>query len=336
MKHLCFALLILFVACQPNHTKSDQLLNLEGDYLGQSLPDSLPEIFAPGIINTGKFTRDITMTPEGDEIWFSICGHAFSYGTILFTKRTEEGWTQPQVAPFATNSKYHYIEPFISPDGKYLYFASNCAEDLEGEVKDFDIWRCERLGTQWGEPVNIGWPVNTAGDEFFPSITSTGTIYYTSETQGSEGVILKALATQSGFAQPDSLPRSINCGRTRYNAFISPDESFLIQGVWGLEDSYGGTDYYIFFRDEKGEWSQALNMGDKVNSKGHAEYAASLSPDGNYLFFMSDRVQDTFKGEKLMTAALLDQLHNTGGNGLSTVYWMRSDFINTLRKQAQW
>lgn len=325
---------VSFMACQNSSKDTTLLKNVTGDYLGQPLPDSIPQLFAPGIINTGKFTRDITMTPDGNEIWFSICGHSFNFSTILVCKRMDDGWTKPQVAPFVKGANYKYIEPFISPDGKYLYFASNQALTPGGQAKDFDIWRCSRINGSWGEAENLGSPVNTSGDEFFPSLTKSGTIYYTSETKGAEGVILKALSTEFGFAHPDTLPRTVNCGRARFNAFISPDESFLIQGVFGLPDTYGATDHYIFFRNEDGQWSGAINMGDKVNSAARAEYAATLSPDGKYLFFMSDRVQKEIPSSTPMTMELIDELYESGGQGLASVYWMKSDFIQDLRQKA--
>jgi len=327
---------VLVMACQDRSKDTSLLKNVTGDYLGQPLPDSIPQIFAPGIINTGKFTRDITMTPDGNEIWFSICGHSFSFSTVLGCKRTADGWTKPQVAPFVNGANYKYIEPFISPDGKYLYFASDQPLTPGEPSKDFDIWRCPRINGGWGAAENVGAPVNTVGDEFFPSVTKSGTIYYTSETKGAEGVILKALATEHGFAQPDTLPRTVNCGRARFNAFISPDERFLIQGVFGLPDTYGATDHYIFFRNEEGQWSNAINMGDKVNSAARSEYAATLSPDGQYLFFMSDRVQKEIPVATPMTTELIDELYQSGGQGLTSVYWMKSDFIEDLQQKAQW
>lgn len=338
MRH--FLLLILSVwlvaSCKPNRDESSLIDGVRGNYLGQILPDTIPQIFAPGIVNTGKFTRDITMTPEGDEIWFSICGHSFSFSVVLYTRRTNEGWTKPQIAPFVKDFKYKYIEPFISPDGKYLYFVSNQPEQGDGEAKDMDIWRCLRVEDGWGEAENIGAPVNTPGDEFFPSLTAIGTIYYTSETKGREGVILKARSDENRFAAPDSLPQEINCGVARFNAFIAPDESFLIQGVWGLPDSYGGTDHYIFFRNEEGQWSKAVNMGNQVNSEGRNEYAATLSPDGHYLFFMSDRVLDEKKPQGSASIEGIETLYKSGGTGLSSVYWMKADIIEKLRQKAEW
>ncbi len=325
-----------FMACRNSSQNTPLLKQVTGDYLGQPLPDSIAQLFAPGIINTGKFTRDITMTPDGSEIWFSVCGHSFSFSTILVTKRTAEGWTLPQVAPFVKGANYKYIEPFISPDGRYLYFASDQAITSGAPAKDFDIWRCPRVDGHWGEAENIGSPVNTDGDEFFPSLTLTGTIYYTRETKGAEGVILKASASDQGFALPDTLPPTVNCGRARFNAFISPDESFLMQGVFGLPDSYGATDHYIFFRNAEGKWSNAINMGHQVNSAARNEYAATLSPDGHYLFFMSDRVQNELPSGTPMTLELIDELYQSGGQGVTSVYWVRSDLIKDLRQMAVW
>ena len=72
------------------------------------------------------------------------------------------------------------LEPFITYDGLRLYFASNrplSKKDLE--PKDFDIWYTDRSckSCQWSEPVNIGLPINTSGDEFYPSVTKKNNLY---------------------------------------------------------------------------------------------------------------------------------------------------------------
>ena len=77
-------------------------------------------------------------------------------------------------------------------------------------------------------------------------------------------------------------------------------------------------------------------MGDKVNSKARTEYASTLSPDGKYLFFMSDRIQNEKEVTTPMTMELIDEIYQSGGQGLTSVYWMKSDFINDLRQKAQW
>ena len=109
MKYIYLSIIIvLLFSC----SQSDQ--KLIGPYLGQNLPGNSPELFAPGIVNDGIATRDITFTPDGKEIYFGKNIGTSTFSTILFCKETEEGWTQAEVVPFAQNPEFIFIEPFKS------------------------------------------------------------------------------------------------------------------------------------------------------------------------------------------------------------------------------
>ena len=134
---------------------------------------------------------------------------------------------------------------------------------------------------------------------------------------------------------PEKLCEKVNGGRARFNAFIAPDESYIIVPTFGMPDSYGKTDYYIVFRDELDKWSDPINMGDQVNSDDGQEWSASISPDGKYLFFMSARIPENNLTITEFTFDNFNNLHNSPQNGLSDIYWMKSDFIDELRQQAK-
>lgn len=130
---------------------------LSGDYLGQPLPGAEPQLFAPGIVATGMYERDMAISPDGDEIYYTAVLGGFNYATILLTRRVEGQWTRPEVAPFATDPRYRFIEPHISPDGKRFFFVTN--RPLEGEEPgDENIWVMDRTADGWGEPFNLGGP----------------------------------------------------------------------------------------------------------------------------------------------------------------------------------
>ena len=121
-------------------------------------------------------------------------------------------------------------------------------------------------------------------------------------------------------------------GKARYNALIAPDESFIIVPAFGMPDSYGGTDYYIVFRDSSDRWSKPINMGPKVNSDNPKEWSASLSPEGKYLFFMSARMGKDYLNE--LTAESINRFHNSPQNGNTDIYWISTSVIEELRKKA--
>jgi len=88
-----------------------------GPYLGQPLPGSEPALFAPGWINHGPRTRDLAMAPDGGEICFVLMVGGFRDSAILSTRRQADGcWTEPEVLPFATDPRYHWLEPHFAAD----------------------------------------------------------------------------------------------------------------------------------------------------------------------------------------------------------------------------
>src|SRR5262249_58190426 len=97
---------------------------------------------------------------------------------ILVSRLRDGAWTKPEIAPFS--GRYSDIDPTLSPDGKQLFFASTRPTEGTEPRKDFDLWVVERQGTGWGEPRNLGAPVNSSGSESTTSVTADGTLYFAS------------------------------------------------------------------------------------------------------------------------------------------------------------
>ncbi len=185
--------------------------------------------------------------------------------TILYTKEVNGKWTPPEIVPFSGGPGVMDFEPALSADGSKFYFLSNRPDGNE-PVGDQDIWVVERNAGEWGVPQNLGEPVNTDGGEFFPSVTSDGTLYFTRNEKGSRlNQIFRSRWVDGAFQVPELLPQQVNCGTNRYNAFIAPDESYIIVPAAVMADAYDGVDYYIVFRDENDRWSEPVNMGALVN-----------------------------------------------------------------------
>ncbi|MBD3413643.1 MAG: hypothetical protein GF421_04325 [Candidatus Aminicenantes bacterium] len=309
---------------------------LKGDYLGQTPPGDSPEVFAPGIICTDMYERDVAMTPDGKEMYFGLVLGNHSYSTIIMSQQRDGKWTQPVVAPFCKDPKIQNLEPHISPDGKKFFFVSNRPLTETDEKKEnWDIWIMDRTDEGWGEPYNPGAPVNTEKGEFFPSVTRDGTLYFTREESGGLNGIYRSKWVNGAYAEPERLPEQINCGQTRYNAFVSPDESYIIVPAYIKESSYGGTDYYIVFQNEMHQWSQPINMGEKINSSSGFEWSSSVSPDSKYLFFMSVREEnkDSFESSPL-TIDRMQKRQQSPQNGNPNIYWISANIIESLRKRA--
>jgi len=303
----------------------------KGPFIGSNLPGNEPELFAPGFVTKGYQTRDIAISPDGNEIYFGI--RVSKYYTILVTRQSKDGWSIPEVVANLDNPEFMNIEPALSYDGKKLYFLSDRpAEDGSGNGNQ-DIWVMDRTEEGWSEPYNLGPPVNSHLPEFYPSLTSDGTIYFTRNEPGSQvSHIYRSRLVDGEYVTPEKLPWQVNSGESQYNAFIAHDESYIIVPTAGRDDTYGATDYYIVFRTEDDRWSDPINMGDKVNTRDGMEFSAYVTRDGKYLFFMSRRLDES-RPEKL-TYDLLNNMFTKPETGNSSIYWMDAGFIDSLRQVA--
>ena len=181
--------------------------------------------------------------------------------------------------------------------------------------------------------MNLGEPVNTEDSEFYPSLTREGHLYFTRARKGSQlNMIYWSRLLNGRFQEPELLPEQVNCGINRFNAFISPDEDYLIIPAAGMDDSFGGVDYYIVFRTDNDQWSEPLNMGPEINSEAMREWSAYVSRDNEVLFFMSDRL--TGIGPDQWSYQGLSELHNNPGNGNPCIYWISAGIIDELREKA--
>jgi hypothetical protein len=307
-----------------------------GDYLGQRPPGAEPELFAPGVVSTGLYERDVAITPDGDEFYFGLLSQG--YATIAVCRRTADGWMPPEIAPFSTNPAYLDLEPHITPDGSRLLFLSTRPRKGQEAAPGWtnqDIWAVDRLDAGWGEPYNLGPPVNTDAAEFFPSVTSSGTLYFTrnvTENGRRSSLILRARPRDGGYADPEVLPAEVNPGDNQYNAFIDPGERYLIVCIAGLDDAIGRSDYYVCFREADDTWRGPFNLGPAVNTPDNTAPSPYVSPDGMYFFFASTRKIDTGDGAgALRSYAAIRDKQTEPGNGRSDIYWMDASFIGTLR-----
>ena len=244
-------------------------------------------------------------------------------------KMIDGRWKTPEVAPFS--GIYNDIEPFITSDGQKLYFASN--RPVEGEEpKDFDIWMVEKdENGEWSEPKNLGEPVNSDVDEFYPSLTESGDIYFTAANEmamGREDIFVSRYV--EGEYQPiENLGDKVNSERDEFNSFIAKDGSYLLYTTTGFGSGEGGGDIWVNFRSEDSTWSGPKNLGPSVNSN-KLEYCPSITLDGKYLFFTSNRVNDRIYSEKLSYEKLVDN-YNNPYNGAGDIYWVSSEIIEKLK-----
>jgi len=288
------------------------------------------EIFAPNLVSTHMTERDAALSPKGDEFYFTLS--SYTHPAIVYIKNTPNGWTSPQVASFS--GTYSDLEPHFSPDGNRLYFASNRPLAEGGEPKDFDIWYVDRLNTGWSDPVNIGSPINTEANEFYPSITNSGTLYWCTIRRDSIGVggedIFYSTLENETYNEVYPLPDSINTTGDEYNAYVARDESYIIFTSSGWGKGFGSGDLWISFKHPDGYWRKAINMGETVNSPSF-EYCPFVSDCGKYLFYTSNKPADKsytppISYENIVSFSL------GAGNKASDIYVVDARIIQELKQ----
>jgi hypothetical protein len=285
------------------------------------------------LVSTGYSERDVAMTPDGREIYWGVVGGTYAWTTILASRLVDGRWTEPEVASCCRDLSYMEIEPHITPDGRQFLWLSSRPGGALDTPGGQDIWAMDRVGDGWGEPYPLPAPVNTADSEYFPSVTRGGTLYFTrSPAGGGENLVYRSRKVDGAYQEPELLPPQVNGGQARYNAFVDPDERYLILGMAGGPGSLGGTDYHVVFRSVDDRWSDPVNLGSAVNTEGGFEYSAYVSPDGRFFFFMTARPDWGLLAPQGQAAgASLRSMQTEPNNGAWDIYWMSADFLGRLR-----
>ena len=272
--------------------------------------------------------RDLAMDHSGTEAYFTIQSPNEEVSVIVQSIKGANGWGDPNIATFS--GKFKDLEPFLSPDGLRLYFVSNRPlNQTSTEPKDFDIWYVEResLQTDWSTPINAGAPINTEHNEFYPAIAQNGNLYFTCDCPGAIGRddIFLSEFTPDGYSTPVSLDQNINSDGFEYNAYISPDDSYLIFGGYNREDGQGSGDLYVSFKDAAGQWTRAVPLPSPINSK-YMDYCPLVDAKNKTLYFTSRRSKNT--NEAFDSVETLTNFLNTYENGSSRLYRVAFDILS--------
>jgi hypothetical protein len=301
---------------------------LKGPYLGQKAPEKTPEIFAPGFISTGFNTQRLTFSPDGNECFFSLM---VGFEIILWTRFHNGGWTEPEVAPFS--GQYYEGYPSFHPDGSKVYFHSYRPENGGTTPSDkVHIWVVERTKNGWGEPRMLGPAVNGKGSVSGPSVTRDGTLYFAQYQENGKEYAMRSELIGGVYQTPEPLPPKI---RHAMHFSISPDERYLIIPR-GKDETLpgGGSSYYVTFRNEEGEWSDLIDLGDQIRlMRPGSAYISSISADGEYFFFQGIPKWTLIKSHngRLNYSDLKNKLVNEPTYDRGTIYWVKASFIEELR-----
>jgi hypothetical protein len=237
-------------------------------------------------------------------------------------------WTRPGPVPFAT--EYPIADFTWSPDGKQLLFTSRRPLGArDGENDKRGLWSVEKTAAGWAEPIPFGDVINRR-DALYPSMTLDGSVYFMDwhwppSKERSTDIYVSRLV-DGEYAEPQKLGGGVNSEFHDFDPFVAPDESFLIFCSIRPGDM-GNGDLYISFRDEQGDWGEALHMGPELNSAA-GENRPFVTLDGKYLFYTSNR-------ETAPDPGAAGNLQNQPGNGSRNVYWVDAAVLEKFRPKPE-
>lgn len=319
---------LLTVAATNLFSRESAFQKISGPYLGQKPPGMTPEIFAPGIVSTGIDELNSVFSPDSGEFYF--CVRSFLKPASILQMRMESGiWSEPRLLPFA--SRFGDIDVSMSPDGNALLFSSLRAVPGGPEPKkENDFWMAFRRRDGWGDPVHLGPGINSDSHDYYPVMARNGTIYFSSQREGPDtNNIYRSEKKDGAYAQAVKLPEAVNTQYREFDPYVSPAEDLLIFAS-SRPGGQGMSDLYVSFRATDGAWTNAVNLGERINSPG-SEFCPMLSPDGKYLFFTSNRFAQDRVPEAPLGRADFYKAHNLPGNGLGDIYWVDARVIEELR-----
>lgn len=285
------------------------------------LGDSL-EMFMPGHISTGSYERDLTISPDGAQLCYTLLSGLGSKMTIVVAQIKNGKITQRRVAAFS--GAYNDLEPFFNADGSRLYFCSNRPLNAEDKSADYNLWYVNITNGIWSPPVALPPAINTDKDEFYPSVARLGHVYFTRENERGDEDIFVSRYIQGEFVPSEPLSDSINTPAGEFNAFVSPEEDVIIFSSV-RPGNIGRGDLYVSFKNRQGQWTGAKNLGPLVNSR-RLDYSPWLTRDKKYLFFSSERLQMPADIGENYTLEYLENLGLQAGNGQGDIYvlpWQR-------------
>jgi hypothetical protein len=225
----------------------------------------------------------VAFSPAGNEAYWSsqiaIQETGYSDGLMLFSHIEDGRWTEPAPAPFSRLSLGDDV-PFFSTDGERLYFLSVRRAPGEESGRGERIWYVDRTARGWSEPRIVEGGPNTLDLHWSFSVAADGSIYV-----ASRGELYVSRHTEGRYAEPESLNERVNSEADESMPFIAPDGSYLLFTRFRHPENIGFADLWISYRDEHGEWTEAVSMGERINSV--AGICPTVTPDGRYLFFNS-------------------------------------------------
>ena len=250
---------------------------------------SSPSVFLPGDLADSSSPA---FTPDGDTVYFMRGTNQGA--TVMESHRVNGQWSAPVAAPFS--GRWRDGDPSMSPDGTFLLFVSNRPAKPDGQPIDavrngkvlagqgLNLWRVERKGQGWGEPMRLPDTVNTCASSFAPSVAADGSVYYIGCATDGTLRPLRAAFENGHYQTPYVLTVGDKDAQIR-DVAIAPDRSFMVFSI--RHDPKQPYRLAIAFHTAD-NWSMPQDLGDAVNGGTH-NMGSQLGCDHRTLYFSSDR-----------------------------------------------
>jgi len=312
----------------------NKYLNLYEQQNGVTTADGVKPF--PFIAGTEYHIGAASFTADGTEMYFTLThlpnrkikdtARIKTIKLDIYSSRRNTAtnlWETPVPFTYNNEAAYSVGDPYITPDGKTLYFTS----DMPGGIGGTDIYCCERTNGSWGQPINLK-AINTPANERTPFIATDGTIYFS--TDGDKGMggldIFKALPKGSNFGPKQNLGYPINSAQDDFAYVLSAGGSsgYLSSnrtGGVGSDDIYSftplntatynleGVVYDKFTRHPIGNSTVTLTRPKGILSKVQTNSA------GQFSFVLNENSDYQLKGEK--NAYLADNLNTFSTTSLA-------------------
>jgi len=260
-------------------------------------------------VNTEYDEGTPSFSPDGNTMYYTYCAQdpeGPRTAEIYISTRSSAKWGKGTRATTVKDSVTALGHPSISPDGKYLYFVSDAVGGFGGK----DIFRARVAGNDFGPMENLGEEINTPGDEMFPYVRDSVTLYFASNghpgmggldlfkaTQDSTGkwkvenlgAPINSMADDFGITFAGKEERGFFCsnrndarGYDHIYSFERPTITIFIEGIVNDVDEYPIEDATVRIVGKDG-----LNV--KVPVKKDGTYRVELERDIRYVMMASAR-----------------------------------------------
>jgi Tol biopolymer transport system component len=276
------------------------------------------EMIGEGVVSTPDDEFGGTLAPDGKTLYFDKTVPAHYLYVLCESNLVNGKWSKPEVLPFS--GLYRDSDPVLSPDGETMFFASDRpVMPKAADERRFQIWQVKKMNRGWSEPTLVPGAINTEGSQVFASVTNDGTMYFTSSRKTGNYDIFRSRLIDGKYQEPEDLGANINgAGIASLEAWIAPDESYLLIGSFGREGGYGNSDLFVSF-NENGTWRKPINLGTIVNTSAR-EYSPRVSADGEWLYFASEKGMPYDRMEQPLTYQQFEDDMKSIRNGLGNIY----------------